>query len=215
MNHFFPLATLAFAGFSHSCMEITPRSQLLVLSSPKSRTLPNFYLLIALGCLTFSSNSGCLNLSSPSFLYVPHPLPLSCPPLSLYSWPFSVSSKIEDLGGSKPWGVLPDIVLLFTDVVGWRGGCHWSYHSSKDLYPGNQVLGRFFFCRCCNTRTQLTLTSNRNPGIGSTQFPRSPPLGGILIFLNLRYLLLKYYFSLRPIRIHQYPLWKEVCPWLL
>lgn len=41
--------------------------------------------------------------------------------------------------------------------------------------------------RNCHLRTQLTLLSNRNPGVGSAQLPQSPPWGGIFIFLILRY----------------------------
>lgn len=41
--------------------------------------------------------------------------------------------------------------------------------------------------RNCHIRTQLTLLSNRNPGVGSAQLPQSPPRGGIFIFLILRY----------------------------
>lgn len=66
----------------------------------------------------------------------------------------------------------------------------------------------FLFCRNCHIRTQLTLLSNRNPGVGSTQLPQSPPRGGIFIFLILRYLILKCHFSLHPLKTHDYHFWK-------
>lgn len=174
-------------------------------------------LHIVLEYLTSSSNSALLNLSS-SCLSAPHPsLHVPLHPIPCLPSPF-LSVLRENLGGSKGWEACPISSFSFRCLdsikMEWQEGM-----DVTDATTSARLLvtrcGCGFFCRNCHIRTQLTLLSNRNPGVDSAQLPQLPPWNGMFVFFIQRYLALKWYFSLYPLRTNDYSFWKAVCPWLL